>query len=396
VLDQVKIPNPLRSFVFPQTIQDNINGDNPNYTKPQGYETVRYPLSGLVGPNDIAATKTHNKKFPDYKKNVKTLNENILAWLNSKIVVQGKTILTHVAQKYRDCLDAPNYTVFSNTTSAAEWNTNVVDGSKPVVPLESPHNSIHLSVGGCEVPGYNRSPIDGANGDMGENDTAGLDPIFFFHHCHVDRMFWLWQKKHGFTDHLEVIPEYPGTNSVDNQGPTPGIVPNSWLTLETPLNPFKKIEKGNERTYTSLDCINIENQFGFTYSKGSLDEVFAKGMAAAKEPSMRMVRISKINRAPIRGSFMVSAFANIGGERYLLGIEAVLSRWSVKYCANCQTHLEVKAHFGLHGLSEIHQDDVEVEIRTRDGVITTPGQNAARAMVAGLQPGKKLFHLEVR
>jgi tyrosinase len=92
---------------------------------------------------------------------------------------------------------------------------------------------------------------------------------------------------------------------------------------------------------------------------------------------------------------MVS-FANIGGERYLLGVEAVLSRWSIKYCANCQTHLEVKAHFGLHGLSEVHQDDVEVEIRTRDGVITTPGQNAARAMVAGLQPGKKLFHLEVR
>ena len=189
VLDGKKIPNPLRSFVFPLTIQDNINGDNPNYSKPKGYETVRYPLSGLVGPNDIAATKAHNKKFPDYKKNVKTLNENVLAWLNSKIIVQGKTILTHVAQKYRDCLDAPNYTVFSNTTSAAEWNTNVVDGSKPVVPLESPHNSIHLSVGGCEVPGYNRSPIDGANGDMGEN-----------------------------ADHLEVIPEYPGTNSVDNQG----------------------------------------------------------------------------------------------------------------------------------------------------------------------------------
>src|SRR5205807_2170612 len=192
-------------------------------------------------------------------------------------------------------LDAPNYTVFSNTTSAAQWNADLDSGVPPIVPLESPHNSIHLAVGGFDMPNYDRSPIDGANGDMGENDTAGLDPIFFFHHCHVDRMFWLWQKKHGFTDHLEIIPEYPGTNSVDNQGPTPGVVPNSWLTLETPLAPFKKVENGKERTYTSLDCINIEKQLGFTYSKGSLEEAPKAAKAAKREESAKMVRISRIN-----------------------------------------------------------------------------------------------------
>ena len=132
------------------------------------------------------------------------------------------------------------------TTSAAQWNDDHAGGDTPViVPLESPHNSIHLSVGGFDVPGvFDASPIDGANGDMGENDTAGLDPIFFFHHCFVDRVFWLWQKKHGFTDHLEIIAEYPGTNSVDSQGPTPGTVPNSWLTLESPLNPLHKAPCG--------------------------------------------------------------------------------------------------------------------------------------------------------
>jgi tyrosinase len=396
-LDGKDIPNPLRSFVFPLNIKDNINGDNPNYSKSKDYETVRYPLSGLVGtPDDQKATEAHNKMFPDYKTNVQLLNANVIAWLTSVIVVKGQVFPTHVAQKYRDCLEAPNYTVFSNTTSAAEWNTNLPDKSKPVVPLESPHNSIHLSVGGCEVPGYNRSPIDGANGDMGENDTAGLDPIFFFHHCHVDRMFWLWQKKHGFTDHLEIIPEYPGTNSVDNQGPTPGVVPNSWLTLETPLSPFKKTEKGKERTYTSLDCLNIEKQLGFTYSKGSLEEAPKKAVAAKAEKPGKMVRISRINRAPIRGSFLVSAFAQIDGKKQLLGTEAVLSRWSVQYCMNCQTHLEVKAHFGLQGLPEVQLEDVEVEIRTRDGVITSAGRDTARPMLARMQPGKKLFHLEVR
>jgi hypothetical protein len=45
--------------------------------------------------------------------------------------------------------------------------------------------------------------------DRGENDTAGLDPIFFFHHCFVDRVFWLWQKKHGLPTSLRSFPNIP-------------------------------------------------------------------------------------------------------------------------------------------------------------------------------------------
>jgi len=65
VLDGETIANPLRSFVFTANITDNIGSDDPSYSKPKGYETVRYPLSGLVGPSDIAKTKAHNAQFPD-------------------------------------------------------------------------------------------------------------------------------------------------------------------------------------------------------------------------------------------------------------------------------------------------------------------------------------------
>ncbi len=266
VLDGQTIPNPLRSFVFPKGITDNINGDNPNYSKPKGYETVRYPLSGLVGTQaDAAATEAHNAQYPDYNTNVSLLNQNIVTWLNSVVTVSGAPSPGgKVADKYRACLEAPNYTVFSNTTSAAQWNEDQSDSGVAVVrPLESPHNSMHLAVGGYDVRSgpnaFDASPIEGANGDMGENDTAGLDPIFYFHHCFVDRVFWLWQKRHGFTRHLEVIHGYPGTNSVDSQGPTPGTVPNTWLGLDSPLDPFKLDADGQSRPYTSLDCIDIEN-----------------------------------------------------------------------------------------------------------------------------------------
>jgi tyrosinase len=126
-----------------------------------------------------------------------------------------------------------------------------------------------------------------------------------------------------------------------------------------------------------------------------------------------VVAITGINRAPIRGSFLVSVFGNVGGERVFLGTEAVLSRWSVQYCANCQTHLEVKAFVPVqpseHAALAAASDDVlsdagtyEVEIHTRDGVITDTQPRAgsgalpatARAAVAA--PAQRPFRLEVR
>ncbi|MBC6995823.1 tyrosinase family protein [Neolewinella lacunae] len=379
-------PNPLRSFVFPAPITDNaIGAGSYDYTKPAGYETVRYPLSGLVGKGDIEATKKHNSQYPDYQKNVQILNDNIVEWLNSHIIVDGKPVPTHVGKKYQDCLLAPNYTVFSNTTSASEHNASItLDPSKKgqpiVVPLESPHNSIHLAVGGYDYPGvYDKSPIDGANGDMGENNTAGLDPIFFFHHCNVDRVFWLWQKFNGHRDRLEIIDFYPGTNSVDSQGPTPGTAPNSWLTMSSPLDPFRIEENGVSRPVTSLDMVNIEEQLGYTYSVGSLDDeaAFLAAKAAATETAgLPVVQITNVNRAIEGGSFLVAAEAVIDGKRQVIGHEAVLSRWNVQGCANCQNHLEVRAHFALPqaALPQVllaHKKDDGVAPRSFDHTVTT-------------------------
>ena len=268
-------------------------------------------MSGLVGTEaDKAATAAHNAQYTDTARNVQLLNANIIDWLTSTIIVDGAPVSNNsVHDKYARCLEAPNYTVFSNTTSQQEWHD--VTG-EAVVSLESPHNSIHLAVGGYDLPKImDDSPISGANGDMGENDTAGLDPIFFFHHCFVDRMFWLWQQKHDATDHLEIIPQYPGTNSVDSQGPTPGVAANSWLTLESPLDPFRSEGHRGERPYTSLDCINIERQLGYTYGDGSLPTL----PPPPADPAMSacVIRVAGINRARIRGSFLVSAFATIDG-----------------------------------------------------------------------------------
>lgn len=78
-LDGVLIDNPLRAFKLPESLNDNLTVDDHAYIKPAGFETVRYPLSGLVGTVEArAAAKAHNDQFPDPTKNIEFLNQKSL------------------------------------------------------------------------------------------------------------------------------------------------------------------------------------------------------------------------------------------------------------------------------------------------------------------------------
>ena len=371
VLDGEEIDNPLQSYVLPKQIDDD-DEDEEHYTKPKGYRTVRYPLSGLVGtPDDLEQTQRHNEKYPDHQTNVAHLNRNITTWLEQGRVDPGQEPTPpSVYSDFRHCLDAPNYTVFSNTTSAGAWSDQ---SAHHVTSLEQPHNSIHLAIGGFDVP--SEEPefgiLAGANGDMGENNTASFDPIFFFHHCFIDRLFWMWQVKHGYTDHLDIIDGGPGTRaSTSVQGPAAGQDPDEPLSMQTPLKPFLR-DRTDPRSYlTSEDCINIEKQLGFTYSEGSLSSIANAGLTSVAGASARpRLRVSGLNRAGVRGSFVISAQAKIDEHWINLGHRAVLSRWNVANCANCQTHLNVTAFFPLDAVPEHlrNQDIFEAYVRYRNG-----------------------------
>lgn len=406
-LDGQWIDNPLRSFVLPEALSDDLPGDDQIYEKPKGYETVRYPLSGLVGtPAAREATQAHNAKYPNFSENVELLDQNVMAWLKGAGPGAGGPTPEDpnpqqdgIYAQFQNCLYAPNYTVFSNTTSAQEWNST---NTGVVTPLEAPHNDIHLSVGGFDIPTQGESgQVAGANGDMGENNTAAMDPIFFFHHCNVDRMFWLWQKQNGHTDSIDIISGYKGTSSSDSQGPTPGIAPGTNLDLKTPLNPFMKSDGS---IYTSLDCVNVEKQLGFTYGPGSMDDAReyrrAPLMKAKSGFSTRKLEVSGIDRALFQGSFVLRAYATVTDDNgasteYYLGHHAVLSRRNVVKCANCLTHQEVIAYFPLSSLPEGIADKAQfrIEIQQRGSGIPTSG--AGRLSLAAALPAKLKFDLKV-
>jgi tyrosinase len=399
-LDGQVIPNPLRSFVLPVDIDDEVQGDNSFYSKPTGYETVRYPLSGLVGTQaDRAATAAHNARFPNYDKNVQLLNQNVTTWLNAAPVVQGQPIGGgFVQQKFVRCMDAPTYTLFSNTTSMRAWNGSHAAGQQ-VVALESPHNSIHLSIGGFDVPGFDASPIPGANGDMGENDTAGLDPVFYFHHCFIDYAFWTWQRRHGSTQALEIDPNDPGTRySLPGNPPPAGRQPGDHLDVNSALNPFKAPDG---TPMTSAKVADIA-QLGYSYGPGSLDPFATEQLAAMLEEdpaaeATHSIHVDGVDRSKLRGSFIISAFAEVDGEMTAVGHEAVLSRWQVEGCANCMSHLDAGADFPLpadaRATAEATPESVQVRLTTRHEQLGSR-EGGALAELAPSEP--PAFNVEIR
>ncbi|EGG25246.1 putative tyrosinase [Cavenderia fasciculata] len=304
-----------------------------------------------------------------------------------------------VGDQFKDCLKAPNYTVFSNITSANAYSSS--EKGHEVVALEEPHNHVHLAVGvfsasigeGGPNPVLIPEPlakgsssdktefsglVDGAAGDMGENNTAGLDPIFFFHHCNIDRVFWIWQKLHGATKDLPIIDNYPGTLSTDGgNGPTHGFGLFQKLTLDTPLLPWAE---------TSGRMVTNIADLKYSYGPGSLDNVTLE----PPTPNKRTVTFSGINRELFQGSFILIAWVIVKGIEYYVGHKSVLSRFNVRACSNCIGNLEVSARFSLDHLpSHITMDDLNHESTVKKLVIQFRGHQ--HTMTLPLDPNDKDF-----
>ncbi|KAM0295252.1 hypothetical protein HYE67_000285 [Fusarium culmorum] len=376
-----KTDNPLFSYTLQQGLADNhTTTDVSRYTKPAGYQTVRYPLSGLVGNDkDQHETEVHNAGYKSDETNIKILNSNVKAWMDGTVDIKDDgDPLTRlhppdtysVYSRFQICLQAPNYTVFSNKDSMAKYIQD--HGGKPHygVALEEPHNAIHLALGGFyQKAVYNADPILGANGDMGENETAAFDPIFYLHHAFIDYTFWQWQLRHKCTTagSLTVEAGYDGTKSLGN----PTFPKGTPLDMNSPLEPFKNPTGG---FYTSKDVTDI-TELEYSYGPGSLDiENEAGRYMPPKEPISRIVRVHNINRSDYAGSFVIRTHVKLPDGGYVeVGREAVLSRWNVAGCANCQNHLEensfipidAKTIETLKGENRVEDIKFQVQIQTR-------------------------------
>ena len=71
------------------------------------------------------------------------------------------------------------------------------------------HGALHVAVGGADPA----SPLPGSIGDMTAIVSAAFDPIFWFHHAMVDKVWFDWQTAHGddtVPDHVRDTVVYDG------------------------------------------------------------------------------------------------------------------------------------------------------------------------------------------
>ncbi|KAF5250794.1 hypothetical protein FANTH_4066 [Fusarium anthophilum] len=240
-----KTDNPLFLYALQKDLADNHSTpDVSRYTKPAGYQTVRYPLSGLVG--------------------------------------------------------------------------------NPVDKHLQFQCAIHLALGGFYEKGnYNADPILGANGDMGENETAAFDPIFYLHYAFIDYTFWQWQLRHDCTatGSLTVEAGKDGTISLGD----PTFPKGTTLDTKSPLDPFTKPGGG---FYTSEDVTDI-NKLGYSYGRGSLDNDPAS-FEPPTEPIAKIARVHNVSRADYAGSFVIRTYVELPSG-----------------CRNCQDHLNENSFIAI-------------------------------------------------
>ncbi|KAK4449546.1 hypothetical protein QBC34DRAFT_380006 [Podospora aff. communis PSN243] len=402
--------NPLYSYTLQQDIADNhTTVDAKRYSKPAGYTTVRYPLSGLVGNEvDKQETDVQNAKYPDPVANAQILNNNVKAWLDGTVQIEPDGSPDSVIpdtfsaySRYRISLDAPNYTVFSNKASMAQWITDNDEKPHYGVALEEGHNALHLSLGGFyQYNDYNADPIRGANGDMGENETSAFDPIFYFHHAFVDYVFWTWQRRHSKTARGSLTidkringEDYDGTKSSGNP-----VFPNDTkLDMQSPLAPF--INPVTHKPFTSEEITDIENidgGLGYVYEPGSFDNIVdavtgAGQLEKATPPLVTVAHVSNISRADHAGSFVIRTTVELDdGKEVEIGREAVLSRWHVSGCGNCRNNLQEHSFVAIDdkllkalGLSE---EDLKTPGRLKTSINARPdvaGEHKPKRVTGG-------------
>nr|POE62942.1 tyrosinase [Quercus suber] len=210
---QETIPNPLYTYHFSDS-SDLYYG--PFTTWP---ETLRWPNTN--DPSAVSQEQSTVNAFDNIRSNLQD-------------------------QIYQLLTVCDDYLHFSNDDAGSS-------SSKCSNSLEGIHNTIHNTAGG---PGSSTvSP-----GHMTYLSLAAFDPIFWLHHCNVDRLFALWQTVH------------PGSYGASQAAPhdTWTIQSGSTQDVNSPLQPFHKDTSGNFWTTSAVQ--DWASTFHYTYPEFSTSD----------------------------------------------------------------------------------------------------------------------------
>jgi tyrosinase len=203
------IVNPLIAFEFRQSSPPVTDLDN-SWNK--YVQTQRYPTS----PSRPQTSKSQN---------------NLVAEVisNESNSLRSNLSLILLSPSYK------NFDAFShNAWAPSKESTGADFGS-----LEDVHNEIHDRVGG--------------GGHMSALAVSAFDPIFWLHHCNVDRLFAIWQAVNP-TAHMSAA----GRRSPGNFSTKAGDIENE----ASPLKPFYD---GSRIKFWNSAAVLKTSTFGYAY-----------------------------------------------------------------------------------------------------------------------------------
>eukprot|EP00250_Pteridium_aquilinum_P020881 c24976_g3_i1 orf=749-2773(-) len=324
------IPNPLKAFVLPENVGKPFSSSDvfnptakPNYVipskgipfTPQNYPTVRHVDAAYMSQND-------------------KLNVTLMRNANTTLVEGVHAVFQH-----------NQWLPFSNHYWSEETHG---DGSQygHYASLELVHDYVHSTVGG-------------SGGHLTYPEIAAFDPIFFFHHSNVDRLFALWQ----YCYPTVWIPKKP--LQLNNEG-TYTDKPDSEANEFTPLTPFRLTNEG-AKFLTSNDVRLVDADCGYTYPEilQARKEAWtpAKMLAYVMklyEPAENylqrwMLMVEKIVKRAFNGPFSIRVFigkadANAGTPLSVpnfAGEISVFARSTGVRCANCDANKFMRASLDL-------------------------------------------------
>ncbi|KAF2753869.1 Di-copper centre-containing protein [Pseudovirgaria hyperparasitica] len=260
---------------------------NPNSTASDLKENAVNPLFNYKfprnRPNDISETEI-TERYPqqnelwDLIRNPQTADKtNIRRSINA-----AKNLSERVAYilKSYGRYDTMSNNRWFNSEDGGNPDRAPLNGIETWGSLEGIHNTVHNAVGG--------------GGHMGSPATAAFDPIFWLHHCNIDRLFAIWQGLHD-----DGSPDAWVTKRKGGDG-TAMLPRGSTEDASTKLYPFK-FEDSPTGWFDST-MVKRTERFGYAYpetlglsypvSKEAKAKLTAK-VDAYYQPLSRNIQLSK-------------------------------------------------------------------------------------------------------
>lgn len=137
--------------------------------------------------------------FPEHFRNNPSVNPLFIAQRDARANA-GQSFVSAAQTDITACLSQPSFEAPAGSSSFGGPRTVFSHNPGPAGSLEAtPHGSMHVAISGTPVADPSAS---GAvrRGFMANFTRAPLDPIFWLHHCNIDRVWKVWLRDPAHTN----------------------------------------------------------------------------------------------------------------------------------------------------------------------------------------------------